>query len=50
MKKILTFVGTLAVVFTVVVGALVLVDRLKNKNRIKDGYLECDVPDTETIE
>lgn len=50
MKKILTFIGVIAVVFGVVVGALIMVDRFKNKNRIKDGYLDCDVPDAEVIE
>lgn len=44
MKKVLAFVGALTAIFAVVVGALMLFDRFANKNRIKEGYLDCDVP------
>lgn len=49
MKKFLAFIGTLAAVFSAVMGALVIFDRFNNKNRIKNGYLECEVP-TDDVE
>ncbi len=46
MKKFLKFVGTVVAIFSAVLGALTVFDRLTQKNRIKNGYLECEVPDT----
>ncbi len=43
MKKFLKFLGTVAAVFSAILGALAVFDRLSNKHRIKNGYLECEV-------
>lgn len=43
MKGFFKFIGVVAAVFTAVVGALVVVDRLLNRNRLEDDYLQCDV-------
>ncbi|MGN1320626.1 MAG: hypothetical protein ACI4U6_05880 [Acutalibacteraceae bacterium] len=48
MKKFLKFLGAIAAIFSAVLGALAVFDRLSNKNRIKDGYLECEVSENET--
>ena len=32
-------------VFGALVGALVIIDKIQNKNRIKGDYLECDTED-----
>ena len=32
-------------VFGVVIGALIVIDKLMNKHRIKGNYLECDTVD-----
>ena len=50
MKKFLAFIGALAAIFSVVIGALVIFDRFNNKNRIKDGYLDCEIPEEEIEE
>ncbi len=50
MKKFLKFIGTVAAIFSAVLGALAVFDRLTQKNRIKDGYLKCDVPEAEEEE
>ncbi|MBQ8740887.1 MAG: hypothetical protein IJY79_04990 [Clostridia bacterium] len=50
MKKFLKFIGTVVAIFSAVLGALAVFDRLTQKNRIKDGYLECDVPEVNTEE
>ncbi len=50
MKGFLKFLGTIVGVFSAVIGALFIFDRITQKNRIKDGYLECEVPDAEAIE
>lgn len=50
MKKFLKFIGTVVTVFSAVLGALAVFDRLTQKNRIKDGYLVCDVPEAEKHE
>lgn len=42
--KLLKFLGGFVAVFSAILGALAVFDRLSNKNRIKKGYLECDVP------
>lgn len=45
MKGFLKFIMSAFAVFTAAVGALVLIDRLANKNRIEGDYLECDGSD-----
>lgn len=48
MKKFFKFLAGLTAVFSSVLAALAVFDRLTQKNSIKNGYLECDIPDTET--
>jgi hypothetical protein len=50
MKGFLKFVGTVVVVFAVIVGVIALIDHFRQKNKIKDGYLVCDVPGAEDDE
>lgn len=50
MKKFLKFVGTIVAVFSAVLGALTVFDRLTQKNRIKNGYLECEIPEASVEE
>ena len=50
MKKFFAFFGTVVAVITALIGAVVIFDRFKNKNRIKDGYLKCDVPEADEEE
>ena len=45
MKGFFKFVMSAFAVFTAAVGALVVIDRLANKNRIEGDYLECDCSD-----
>lgn len=47
MKKIFAFFGTIAAIIGAIVGALAILDRFNYKNRIKDGYLKCDMPGTD---
>ncbi len=47
MKGFLKFISSLAALFAAAVGALLIVDRVLNKNRIKGDYLECDTPEEE---
>lgn len=42
MKGFLKFLAAVFALFAAAVGALVVADRLINKNRIKGDYLECD--------
>ena len=42
MKGFFKFMLSMFAVFAAAVGALVICDRLANKNRIKGDYLECD--------
>lgn len=42
MKNFLKITVSLLALFGAVVGALAIIDRIKNKNRIKGDYLECD--------
>ena len=39
------FIGTLTAIFAGMVAALAVFDRIKNKNRIKGEYLECETPE-----
>ena len=50
MKKFLKILGIFLAVFTAVLGALAVFDRFAQKNRIKNGYLECEVPTDEVEE
>lgn len=50
MKGFLKFMGTVVAVFSAVLGALTIFDRLTQKNRIKDGYLKCEVPEADAEE
>lgn len=45
MKGFIKFMLSMFAVFAAVVGALVICDRLVNKNRLKGDYLECDASD-----
>ena len=42
MKGFFKFIMSAFAVFAAAVGALVVIDRLANKNRIEGDYLECD--------
>ena len=42
MNNFLKALVAVLAVFGVVIGALVVIDKLLNKNRIKGDYLECD--------
>ncbi len=42
MKNVGKVIVALLAIFGALVSALVVVDKIKNKNRIKDDYLECD--------
>lgn len=50
MKGFWKFLGTVVAVFSAVLGALTIFDHFTQKNRIKNGYLECDVPEVEVEE
>lgn len=50
MKNFLKITVALLALFGAVVGALAIIDRIKNKNRIKGDYLECDAEETEMVE
>jgi len=50
MKNFLKITVSLLALFGAVVGALAIIDRIKNKNRIKGDYLECDAEEAEEIE
>lgn len=43
MKGFLKFIISLFALFGAAIGALAIFDNIKNKNRIKGDYLECDV-------
>lgn len=49
MNGFMKFLLSLFAVFTAVVGALVLFDKLSNKNRLKGDYLECDCDEPEEM-
>lgn len=50
MKGFLKFLGTIVAIFSAVIGALAVFDHFTQKNKIKDGYLVCEVPDNDTEE
>lgn len=43
MKGFFKIFGSILAAFGVIVGALAVIDKLSNKNRIRGDYLECDV-------
>lgn len=45
MKNVWKVIVAVLALFGALVGALVIVDKIKNKNRIKGEYLECDEND-----
>lgn len=45
MKGIVKIIIAISVIFTAVVGALIVFDKLTNKNRLEGDYLDCDIPD-----
>lgn len=50
MKKFLKFLGTIVAIFSAVLGALAVFDKFTQKNRIKNGYLVCEVPQNDIDE
>lgn len=50
MKNFLKVVISLLALFGAVIGALAIIDRIKNKNRIKGNYLECETVEGEEEE
>ncbi|MBQ6884460.1 MAG: hypothetical protein IJN56_01840 [Clostridia bacterium] len=48
MKGFFKFLGTVVAIFSAVIGALAVFDHFTQKNKIKDGYLVCEVPDNDT--
>ena len=42
MKNFITILLSLIAVVGLLVGALVIFDKIKNKNRIKGDYLDCE--------
>ncbi len=47
MKTFMKCITVVLSVFSVVLGALAIVDRVFNKNRIEGDYLKCEVPENE---
>lgn len=41
MKGFLKFLGAVAAIFTAVIGALAIFDKISNKNVVEDDYLNC---------
>lgn len=50
MNSFLKIFGSVLAAFGVIIGALAVIDKLLNKNRIEGDYLECDVEDEEEEE
>ncbi len=50
MKGFFKFLGALVAAAAFIIGALAIVDRLCNKNRIKGDYLLCDTEEEEMPE
>lgn len=47
MKNFFKFIVSLLALFGAAVGALAIFDKVKNKNRIKGDYLECETIESE---
>lgn len=45
MKGFFKCLAAILALFGAIVGALIIFDKISNKNRIKGDYLECDVDD-----
>ena len=45
MKMFFKVMASAFAVFAAVIGALVIIDRFANKNRIEGDYLDCDCSD-----
>ena len=45
MNNVVKIIIAVSVIFTAVIGALIVFDRLTNKNRLEDDYLDCDISD-----
>ena len=45
MKGIIKIIIAISVIFAAVVSALIVFDKLTNKNRLDDDYLDCDITD-----
>ncbi|MGN0494385.1 MAG: hypothetical protein ACI4F7_12105 [Acutalibacteraceae bacterium] len=45
MKNLVKIIMSAFAVFAAVIGALVIIDRIANKNRIEGDYLDCDCSD-----
>ena len=50
MNSFLKIFGSVLAAFGVIIGALAVIDKLLNKNRIEGDYLECAVEDEEEEE
>ena len=50
MKGFLKFLLAIGTLFSTVIGALAIFDKLSNKNRIEGDYLECDSDDFTEID
>lgn len=47
MKTFMKCITVILSVVSVVLGALAIVDKIFNKNRIEGDYLKCEVPENE---
>ncbi len=50
MKNFLKVVVSILALFGAVIGILAIIDKIKNKNRIKGDYLECETVEGEETE
>ncbi len=49
MKNFFKVIVSILAIFGAAVGALAIIDKIKNKNRIKGDYLECETVEGEDI-
>jgi hypothetical protein len=45
MNNMVKFIIAMVALVVAVVGALVIIDKITNKNRLEDDYLDCDISD-----
>lgn len=45
MKGFVNVIIAVTVLLAVAVGAWIIIDKLSNKNRLEDDYLDCDISD-----
>ena len=50
MNSFLKIFGSVLAAFGVIIGALAIIDKLLNKNRIEGDYLDCDIEGEEEEE